>query len=94
MAFKLDVRDKETEAIQEYDLYMRVDSNTRGHHQWFYFKVENKGVVGKVKFNILNFTKKTSLYLVGMRVNVKSKIENEKKEARAKELGKTFKNEN
>ena len=25
----------------EYDLYMRVDSNTRGHHQWFYFKVMN-----------------------------------------------------
>jgi cytosolic carboxypeptidase protein 2/3 len=23
----------------EYDLYMRVDSNTRGHHQWFYFSV-------------------------------------------------------
>jgi len=25
----------------EYDLYMRVDSNTRGHHQWFFFTVEN-----------------------------------------------------
>ena len=23
----------------EYDLYMRPDTNTRGHHQWFYFKV-------------------------------------------------------
>ena len=23
-----------------YDLYMRVDTNTRGHHQWFYFSVE------------------------------------------------------
>lgn len=22
-----------------YDLYMRVDTNTRGHHQWFYFSV-------------------------------------------------------
>jgi cytosolic carboxypeptidase protein 2/3 len=23
----------------EYDLYMRVDTNTRGHHQWFYFSI-------------------------------------------------------
>jgi len=23
----------------EYDLYMRVDTNTRGHHQWFFFSV-------------------------------------------------------
>lgn len=25
----------------EYDLYMRVDPNTRGHLQWFYFKIQN-----------------------------------------------------
>ena len=25
----------------EYDLYMRVDANTRGHLQWFYFSVKN-----------------------------------------------------
>ena len=25
---------------QAYDLYMRVDTNTRGHHQWFYFTVK------------------------------------------------------
>lgn len=24
----------------EYDIHMRVDTNTRGHHQWFYFSVE------------------------------------------------------
>lgn len=23
-----------------YDLYMRVDTNTQGNHQWFYFSVE------------------------------------------------------
>jgi cytosolic carboxypeptidase protein 2/3 len=23
----------------EYDLFMGVDTNTRGHHQWFYFSV-------------------------------------------------------
>lgn len=45
-----------------YDLYMRVDSNTKGHHQWFYFSVSNITHVRKVRFNIVNFTKKESLY--------------------------------
>ena len=43
---------------REFDLYMRVDSNTRGHHQWFFFRVLNHGHLGTVKFNIVNFTKK------------------------------------
>lgn len=54
---------------------MRVDSNTRGHHQWFYFKVKNQSKVGTVKFNFVNFTKKQSLYLHGMRVNSKSMVD-------------------
>ena len=58
---------------------MRVDSNTRGHHQWFYFKVENKEKVGAVKFNIVNFTKRQSLYMHGMRVNVKSMLDVEER---------------
>jgi len=53
----------------EYDLYMRVDSNTRGHHQWFYFKVTGKIKEDRqIKFNIVNFTKKRSLYENGMKV--------------------------
>jgi hypothetical protein len=24
---------------RDFSLYMRVDTNTRGHHQWFYFSV-------------------------------------------------------
>ena len=31
----------------QYDLYMRVDTNTRGHHQWFYFSVETPPNFGK-----------------------------------------------
>ena len=27
--------------VNEYDLLLRVDSNTVGHVQWFYFKVTN-----------------------------------------------------
>lgn len=36
---------------------MQVDTNTRGHQQWFYFKSKG-GVKGKkYTFNIMNFTK-------------------------------------
>ena len=56
----------------EYDLYMRVDTNTRGHHQWFYFKVQHDihFLNKRVTFNIVNFTKKESLYNQGMRVAI------------------------
>lgn len=62
----------------EYDLYMRVDSNTRGHHQWFYYSIQNQKFKGKVKFNIVNFTKKAALYSQGMRLNIFSSKEVEK----------------
>lgn len=39
----------------EYDLFMRVDSNTKGHTNWYYFSVRNNNYVGSVKFNICNF---------------------------------------
>ena len=29
-------------SLTEYDLYMRVDSNTKGSRQWFYFKATSK----------------------------------------------------
>jgi cytosolic carboxypeptidase protein 2/3 len=45
----------------EYDLFMRIDSNTRGHLQWFNFKVRNCGRKS-VKFNIVNFSRPKSLY--------------------------------
>lgn len=56
---------------REYDLYMRSDSNTRGHHQWFYFSVKSEAK-GTVRFNIVNFTKRSSLYTQGMRVAIYS----------------------
>lgn len=49
----------------EYDLYMRVDTNTRGHHQWFYFSIQyDSGYFSEktIKFNVCNFTKSTALY--------------------------------
>lgn len=40
---------------------MRIDTNTRGHVQWFNFTVKNFGRK-KVRFNIVNFKKIKSLY--------------------------------
>ena len=67
----------------EYDLYMRVDTNTRGHLQWFYFSVSYDSCQGHFKdrqltFNINNFTKSTSLYSVGMRICVAKQSQNYK----------------
>ncbi len=59
----------------EFDLYMRVDTNTNGHRQWFYFRVRN-GYAGVVRFNIFRFKKKFSLFQRGMKpyvLSVKSK---------------------
>lgn len=35
---------------------MRVDTNSKGHSNWFYFKVTETEKT-KIKFNICNFTK-------------------------------------
>ena len=50
----------------EYDLFMRVDTNTRGHVQWFNFRVKNFGKK-KIKLNIVNFKKYKTLYSREMR---------------------------
>ena len=57
---------------QQYDLYMRVDTNTRGHHQWFYFTVTYPAEWHKktVAFKVCNFTKDSSLYNQGMRIAI------------------------
>lgn len=51
---------------------MRPDSNTRGYFQWFNFKVKNKLKGTKAKFNIVNLTKRNSLYQQGMPVQTLS----------------------
>lgn len=55
----------------EYDLYMRIDTNSTGHHQWFYFSIEYNSqtfLKQTITFNICNFTKPSSLYNYGMRI--------------------------
>ncbi len=46
---------------------MRVDSNTRGHLQWFNFKVKNMQKDKDYVFNICNFQKKKILYTRGLK---------------------------
>lgn len=51
----------------EYELYMKPDSNTKAHFQWFYFKVSiNKGNK-LLKFTLKNFIKSTMLYSKGLK---------------------------
>ncbi|KAL4495015.1 hypothetical protein ABPG72_015715 [Tetrahymena utriculariae] len=51
----------------EYDLYMRPDTNTKGHQSWFYFKISNTKANQTVRFNVCNFQKKRSLYQRGLK---------------------------
>jgi cytosolic carboxypeptidase protein 2/3 len=52
----------------EYNLLLNFDYNTRGHTQWFYFKVMTKLPAGTtLQFRILNLMKPDSLYNCGMK---------------------------
>lgn len=42
---------------QEYNLLMKVDTNTKGYTYWFMFKVKNFRIGMRYTFNILNFTR-------------------------------------
>lgn len=51
-------------------MFIRIDSNTRGHLQWYYFRVKNVSLQ-KIKINIVNFQRKRTLYQRGMKPFVK-----------------------
>ena len=60
--------------VNQYNLQMSVDTNTKGHQQWFYFNVSNMRENQNVTFNITNFTKPFCLFKNGMKVQCFSKI--------------------
>lgn len=64
---------------REYDCFMRVDSNTAGHLQWFNFKVKGWKKLLKYKINICNFKKDKCLFSRGMKPYIYS-AKREKKE--------------
>lgn len=51
---------------------MRVDANTRGHLQWYYFQVSRMQPFTQYQFNICNFEKGKTLYTRGMKPYVLS----------------------
>ncbi len=59
--------------LAEYDLFLRNDTNTRGHNSWFHFCVEVP-TPRTVRFNIQNMTKPDMLYTRGMQVYTWSRI--------------------
>ena len=50
----------------QYELYIKPDTNTMTHFQWFYFKVRNKNP-GHIYIVIKNFLKAKMLYREGLR---------------------------
>ena len=67
------MRSQKQPVIQKYNLFCKVDTNTKGHQQWFYFKVKNTHLDTKYQFSICNFTKPFSLFKQGMKVQMLSK---------------------
>lgn len=61
--------------VNEYDLFMKVDSNTKGHTSWYLYRIKNTRKGRKVKFNICNFHKKSSLYSKGMKPYMFSRLD-------------------
>lgn len=50
---------------------MRIDSNTRGHNQWYNFTIKNNNQK-RIKLNIVNFKKSKTMYTRGMKPYVYS----------------------
>lgn len=47
----------------EYDLFLRIDSNTSGHIMWYYFKVTNSADKARtIRINICNLRKSKTFY--------------------------------
>lgn len=62
-------------ALDEYNLFLNPDTNTRGYSQWFYFAVGNTRENTKVTFHILNCTNPAGLFKKGMKPLVFSEAE-------------------
>lgn len=50
----------------EFDCFIRSDTNTRGHTNWYHFRVSNRRYVGPLRINVCNIVKQKNLYSKGM----------------------------
>lgn len=55
-----------SEDLRHYDLYIKADTNTKQHFQWFCFKVKNQNLK-KATLTIKNLAKANMLYKQGLR---------------------------
>lgn len=56
----------------EYNLLMKVDTNTKGNTYWFMFKVSDFMVGLRYRFNVLNFSRNCEkFYSQGMNIVTK-----------------------
>jgi hypothetical protein len=59
---------------EEYNLFLSVDTNTRGHQSWFYFVVtNNKATKLTIQINICNMKRKFPMIKNGQGIYKKSK---------------------
>ena len=55
----------------EYDVYVRHDTNTKGHQGWFYFKISNLAEKRNIKINICNLRRNYKMINEGQSVYIK-----------------------
>lgn len=53
-------------SLNEFDLYTRIDTNTRGHQNWYSFRLKSKEK-RVLKLNICNLQREVTLYPKGLR---------------------------
>jgi hypothetical protein len=63
-------------ADNTYDLFLRADTNTKGHFGWFHFEVSKTRRGRTCHFNIVNMSKSDSLHNHGMLINYWSQRRN------------------
>lgn len=64
-------------ADNTYDMFLRADTNTRGHFGWFHFEVSRTMRGRTYNFNIVNMSKSDSLHNQGMLINYWSQKRNQ-----------------
>ena len=60
-------------AEDEYNVFLRIDTNTRGHQSWFYFKVSNNFDEKKrIRINVCNVKRKFRMLASGQKIHYKN----------------------
>ena len=59
---------EENNDIDYYQLFLQNDTNTLGYSQWFFFRITNGKKGQKINLNIMNFLRKTTKYMRGLKV--------------------------